>query len=216
MPSLRRTAVMAAKLGVGATVLLTALPALAHHPMGGTTPQTFIHGLLSGIGHPIIGIDHLAFVAAIGLAAAFTQARAMLPLAFAGATVAGCGLIVAGITLPMTEVVITASVVLLGGLAMLGRTLPITMFAALIAVAGLFHGWAYGEAIVGAEPTPLLAYLLGFAITQFAIAAAVAWAVSSLWRATEPSALRPRLAGALVAGIGVALLVETVEAMVFV
>ena len=28
----------------------------AHHPMGGATPETFTQGLLSGFGHPIIGI----------------------------------------------------------------------------------------------------------------------------------------------------------------
>ena len=32
-----------------------------------------LHGLLSGIGHPIIGFDHLAFVIAVGLIAAFNQ-----------------------------------------------------------------------------------------------------------------------------------------------
>ncbi len=39
--------------------------ARAHHPMGGQTPETFSQGLLSGFGHPIIGIDHLAFLIVI-------------------------------------------------------------------------------------------------------------------------------------------------------
>ena len=37
-------------------LLLSATFALAHHPMGGALPQTLWHGLLSGIGHPVIGI----------------------------------------------------------------------------------------------------------------------------------------------------------------
>ena len=41
-------------------VLMVAVPAYAHHPMGGVTPSSFGEGLLSGIGHPIIGLDHLA------------------------------------------------------------------------------------------------------------------------------------------------------------
>ena len=45
-------------------------PALAHHPMGGRMPATFTDGLLSGLGHPIIGLDHLAAVLAIGCLAA--------------------------------------------------------------------------------------------------------------------------------------------------
>jgi urease accessory protein len=41
---------------------------------------------------------------------------------------------------------------------------------ALFAVSGVMHGYAYGEAIVGAETTPLLAYLSGFTVMQFVIA----------------------------------------------
>ena len=41
-------------------------PALAHHPFGGETPRTIAEGLLSGLGHPVIGLDHLAFTVAIG------------------------------------------------------------------------------------------------------------------------------------------------------
>lgn len=36
-----------------------ARPALAHHAMGNTTPNTFAEGLVSGLAHPIIGLDHL-------------------------------------------------------------------------------------------------------------------------------------------------------------
>lgn len=216
MSRMRCTTNATVPLFVGVAVLLTAAPALAHHPMGGATPETFFHGLLSGIGHPIIGIDHLAFVVAVGLVSAFTRVRLAPPAAFVAATVGGCALIVAGIGLPATELVITASVVLLGVAAMLGRSISIGALVAVVAVAGLFHGWAYGEAIVGAETAPLAAYLIGFAIVQFTIAAGVAWVVSSVLRYSEASAVQPRLAGAVVAGIGVALFVETVEAMLFV
>jgi len=36
--------------------------------MGGKTPSTFADGILSGLGHPIIGPDHLAFLIALVLA----------------------------------------------------------------------------------------------------------------------------------------------------
>ena len=42
-------------------ILLTASPAFAHHAMGGGVPSTLGQGLLSGFGHPVIGVDHLAF-----------------------------------------------------------------------------------------------------------------------------------------------------------
>jgi hypothetical protein len=60
-----------ASLGVltlGAMLLAT--PASAHHAMGGATPSNLWEGLLSGLAHPVIGLDHLAFVIAAGLIAA--------------------------------------------------------------------------------------------------------------------------------------------------
>ena len=53
-----------------AITLTSAGTAFAHHPLGGMIPQNFMQGFLSGIGHPVIGFDHLAFVVAVGLIAA--------------------------------------------------------------------------------------------------------------------------------------------------
>jgi urease accessory protein len=69
-------------------------------------------------------------------------------------------------------------------------------------VAGLFHGYAYGESIFGAERTPLEAYLVGLVIVQSAIATGVAL----LMRKPLTSPLNARLAGAVIAGIGLATL----------
>ena len=195
-------------------------PALAHHPMGGATPADLGQGLLSGLGHPIIGVDHLAFIVAVGIAASFTPRIWLSPLAFVLATLAGCLLLVGGVMLPAVEFVIAASVVAVGALVLSGRAVPAGVYAALFALAGLFHGWAYGQSIVGAETTPLLAYLAGFAAMQFAIALGVALAVRALVKA-DPTRLPlwqqvgPRLAGAVVAGIGLAFFVEAVEGAMF-
>lgn len=196
-------------------VLASSGAALAHHPMGGQTPDTLLNGVLSGIGHPVIGIDHLAFVICVGLAAAFVAGRYVTPLAFAAATVVGCAAMLSGITLPFAEIAITGSVVVLGALVLSGRTLPVPALIGLFAVAGLFHGSAYGAAIVGAETTPLAGYLLAFAATQYAIAIAAGWVATAIWKSADASALKPRLAGALMAGIGFAFLVENVEGLLF-
>ena len=50
-------------------------PALAHHVMGRELPADFAQGLLSGLGHPIIGLDHLAAVVAVGCLASLQPAR---------------------------------------------------------------------------------------------------------------------------------------------
>ena len=155
-----------------AAILATPL-AQAHHMMGGKTPDTFMQGLLSGIAHPVIGVDHFAFLVVAALLA-FTlkgSARYLVPLAFVGATVAGTLYHVGAQDLPMTEVMVALSV-LLGGVAVfLKRSVPALLMGALFGVIGVFHGYAYGESIVGAEQTPLVSYLLGFAMVQYLVIA---------------------------------------------
>lgn len=153
---------------------LAAPLAQAHHPMGGQTPETLSQGLLSGLGHPVIGIDHFAFLIVIALLS-FTiagRARYLVPAAFVGATVAGTLYHLGAADLPLTETVIALSV-LLGGLAILMKgTLSALLMALLVGSAGVFHGYAYGESIIGAEATPLLSYLIGFSVIQYLIIAA--------------------------------------------
>lgn len=192
----------------------SASPALAHHAMGGQLPDTLASGLLSGLGHPVIGIDHLAFVVAAGLAAAFTGHRLLSPLAFVAATLAGCLLQVAGTALPAAEFVIALSVVAIGAVVLSGRSIGSPALLGLFALAGLFHGWAYGGSITGAEPTPLIAYLVGFSAIQYGIVVGVGQLAVRLWNAAGPDAIRPRLAGAVVAGIGLTFLMEHVESLI--
>ena len=147
-----------------------AMPALAHHPFGGEAPQTIFQGLLSGAGHPVIGLDHLAFVICAGLLAAVVRGGLAIPAAFVGATLVGTGIHLAGLDLPAPELVISLSVVIFGAIAVMRDRLNPWSIALLATLAGVFHGYAYGEEVVGAEPTPLVAYLVGFAGIQGAIA----------------------------------------------
>ncbi len=199
----------------GALVLAGSGPALAHHAMGGQLPQTFGQGLLSGLGHPIIGVDHFAFVVALGIAAALAGRLWTLSLLFVAGTLAGCLVHLAGVTLPVAELVIAATVLLLGAIIATNRELPAIMLAFLFGGAGIFHGWAYGESIFGAEQTSLIAYLAGFALIQLAVSVGAGlvtrWVISS----DAARLVKVRLAGAVVAGIGLALFVGHVEGVLF-
>ncbi len=186
-------AILAAQVAAGA--------ALAHHPTGGMTPMTFMHGLLSGIGHPIIGIDHFAFVVGMGLLAAIAGYGLMLPALFIGAMVAGLGVQLAGINVPAAEAMLAMSVLLIGVAVVRpregqGRWLEGGLFA----LAGLLHGYAFAEAVIGAEPTPLMAYIIGLAATQLAIAATVYHMASA--RPQRQAMLAP----AVVRGVGMAII----------
>jgi urease accessory protein len=152
--------------------LASSTAALAHHPTGGLMPTSFLHGFLSGIGHPVIGIDHLAFVVGIGLLAAIGGHGLRLPAMFVAATTAGLLAHVAGADAPYMEVLLALSVVLIG-VRLVGEASwhPRLREAELFAAAGFFHGFAFAETVIGAEPSPVIAYVLGLAVTQLVIAA---------------------------------------------
>ena len=208
--------ILAGRAGAALIALsLAPAEALAHHAMDGQLPVTALQGLVTGLAHPVIGLDHLAFVVAVGLTAALLGRIVALPLAFVGGTLAGCVVHLAGITLPAAEIVIAATVVGMGLLVATGRTLPPAVLLAFTAAAGLFHGWAYGEGIFGAEQSPLGAYLAGFTLIQAAIAVGTALAARTLLASPAADRSFVRIAGAVVLGIGIAMLVGHVEAIAF-
>ncbi|MFV3131586.1 HupE/UreJ family protein [Niveispirillum sp. KHB5.9] len=185
------------------SVVLAASPAFAHHMMDGEMPATFTQGLLSGLGHPIIGPDHLAFILAAGLAVAVARLPLMLPVLFVALSCLGVGVHVAGMNLPAAEIVVGLSVLVAGGAIASGRALPVAAWAVLFAIAGLFHGYAYGESIFGAETTPIVVYLLGLAVIQSVIALGAALLLRHrAWIAGK----LPRLLGGAVALVGLAAL----------
>lgn len=205
------------RLSLGCIVLslmLVAQPAQAHHPMGGGLPTTFSQGLLSGLGHPVIGPDHLAGIVAVGTLAAMMRQGLTVPLAFVIATMGGTGLHLLGIELPGVELLIAGSVLLLGVLLVLKHTLNIGLVVALTAAAGLLHGYAYGEAIFGAESTPLFAYLIGFTLIQLAIATGVCWSAQRLLQPT-PQLASFRSVGLVISGVGLALLSSQILDLLF-
>lgn len=183
-------------------LVLAATAAQAHHPMGGATPATFLDGFLSGLGHPILGLDHLAFLCAVAVLTAATR-RAWLPLAFIPALLMGVLLHVAGVTVPVLEPAVSATVFLAGVtlLLALGR-FPVALVA-FLGVAGILHGLALGETVVGAEPTPVLAYLAGLAVVQMAVVAALTLAVrAAMGRFDSGTALVSRVAGGALVIVG--------------
>jgi urease accessory protein len=206
------------KLFAIAAASIAATPALAHHPLAGQPMETFMHGVMSGIGHPVLGFDHLFFVAVIGIAALFTSQRFIAPAAYLVAMLVGCGLMYAGIAMPVKEAMIAVSLLAVGGVVLSGRALGAGTAIALFAAFGLFHGSAFGDAVAaqegGAGAAVLTGYLIGLGVIQYAVAITAGWAVEKLLGATEAASTNARLVGAAVAGVGVFLCLEIVEAPV--
>ena len=158
-----------------AAAALALLPRItwAHHFMGGGLPQTFVQGLLSGLGHPVIGLDHAAFIVAAGFFLATVKGGMWGVLALIVGALLGAALHLAGAGLPGAEIGVALSVILIGGLVMARRRVAPSWLAVGVALAGLLHGYAYAESIFGAEAAPLTAYLIGFSLVQFGVATAV-------------------------------------------
>jgi urease accessory protein len=196
------------RLGLAATLLVAgATAAAAHHPMGGAMPTTFMEGFLSGIGHPVIGIDHLAFIVAIGIAAAFSGGGFGLVAGFIAASSLGVLAHVIELNVPLVEPLVATSVIVAGAALAIGFTSARMSWLVLAIIAGLFHGYAFGEAVVGAERTVIGAYLIGLAIIQAAIAAIAMLAFRRFLVSAEPSPMPLRATGGALAALGLFLLV---------
>lgn len=193
--------IQAGSLLLGSAFMMS--PVMAHHAMDGKLASTAVEGLMSGLAHPVIGLDHLAFIVALGcsgaLVARSNAAGKLMPIGFLGAALLGTMIHLQSIDLPFNELWVALSVLLLGMVVGLGQKLPIAGLAALVTIAGLFHGYAYGESIVGAGMTPLVSYLVGFTAIQAAISygayfVATKFAGDSAW---------VKAMGFITAGIGI-------------
>jgi urease accessory protein len=150
----------------------------------------------------VLGLDHLAFLVAAGLLAAIYRRGAFIPIAFVAASLAGTGLQSLTWMLPAPESLVSISVLLFGALLVAGpQSVPIVV--ALASAAGIFHGYAYGQSIVGAGMTPLWVYLLGLALVQTSIGLSIRGVAQRAFRpAPGMGSLTLRWAGFVVCAVG--------------
>lgn len=175
--------------------LLWATPAAAHHLMDlfGQRQPTALAGLLSGLGHPLIGPDHLLFLLAIGLVGVRHSGRWALLLLATGLTASGLGLVLPG--LPGAELLVALSLVLLGLVLCdcLPRNVLIPAFA--------LHGYVLGAAAVSWQGLPVVTYLLGLLISQGCLLV-VALRLIAAWSSQSGASQRRLLAGLMIGAGG--------------
>lgn len=138
----------------------------AHHPIGGAAPETTFQGILSGLSHPIVGLQHFFFIVAVGLLAA-THSRRLGYLVASGfvlSTLSGAIVHVLGFDFSFVEPLIIISLMVAGLILALSYALRESLFLFLVTLFGLAHGHAYSETIVGATLEPIFAYLGGFSL----------------------------------------------------
>ena len=183
-------------------------PALAHHPMGGVTPVTFWDGFLSGLGHPVIGLDHLAAVLAVGCLAATQRRGVLLVAGYVVASMVGTWAHIGEATFPNAEIFVALSVVALGLMLFRKNPLRPDIVFALFAGTGLLNGYALGETVARAEFTAIAAYLMGLALIQTTIALAAMVGTRMLLTRETLHLLAARVIGAFAVGAGAAAILQ--------
>lgn len=192
--------ILSGKQGLLALILL-GTDGIAHAHTTGLPHMDFA----TGLGHPLGGLDHVLAMVAVGLWATQLGGRApwLVPLTFVLTMAAGgiCGFL--GIPLPMVEMGIAGSVLILGVLVALASRLPLAASMALVGVFAIFHGHAHGAEM--AVESSVLWYSLGFMLAT-ALLHGVGIGIGLATQLGLPARL-VRLGGATIAASGALLLV---------
>jgi urease accessory protein len=136
--------------------LLATAPVLAHVEPGQT------QGFVTGLRHPVSGLDHVLAMIAVGLWGAQLGRPAvyLLPVTFPMVMALGGFLGLIGVALPGVEVGIALSMLALGTLVALEARLPLALAAAIVGLFGIFHGHAHGTELPPGQSG--LTYSIGF------------------------------------------------------
>jgi urease accessory protein len=138
------------------TTLGSAMSAQAHIQAGETA------GFLSGLNHPVSGLDHIVAMVSVGLWGAQLGKPAIwvLPLTFPMVMAMGGFLGLVGMPLPGVEIGIAASAIVLGTAVLCEARPPLWLAAVLVGTFAVFHGYAHGAELPPGDSGFM--YSLGF------------------------------------------------------
>ena len=184
-------------LSSAALLLLATAPAiaLAHEESGQAA------GFLSGLAHPVSGLDHVLAMIAVGLWGAVLGPPAIwvLPVAFPLVMALGGLMGLLGVPVPGVEIGIAVSAIVLGVMVLAEIRPSLWVAALVVAFFAVFHGHAHGRELP--EGTSALLYSLGFVVaTGLLHAVGILLGVAHRWVAGRQVV---RVAGAGVALAGV-------------
>lgn len=161
-------------------------------------------GFVGGFVHPLLGIDHMVAMVAVGLWGAFLGAPAiwLLPIVFPMVMALGGAIAILSVPLPGVETGIAASAVVLGLMVALAARPHLGIAALIVAAFAVFHGHAHGRELpAGAD---VVAYSIGFVVaTGLLHLAGIVFGQLARWPAGR---LAVRAAGGVIALAGAAFL----------
>ena len=185
---------LATRAALSAAMLALAAQTASAHPI-----QFHAGGFAAGLAHPLLGLDHVLAMIAMGVWAA-QCGRMVLLTAFVAAIGLGGALAMTGVALPNLEAGVAATVLAIGLLIALAIRLRLSVGVPLAMLFALWHGNAHGLAM-SAMTDPLF-YTLGFVAASSVLL--VAGFCAGGWIAARPP--RARTFGACIVAAGALLL----------
>lgn len=159
-------------------------------------------GLITGFLHPILGLDHLVAMVAVGIWGSVLGAPLLiaLPIAFPLMMAVGALFGIIGVPLLGTEYAIALSAVVLGFVVCLRLRPPVWAAITIVGVFAVFHGYAHGlELPPAANP---LSYASGFVLSTGLLHLA-GIGIGELARRVPRAQLVAQLSGGAIALVGV-------------
>ena len=185
-------------LGISFLALWALLPGLAlGHVESGVAGDG---GFVSGLIHPVTGLDHVVAMVAVGLWGAVLGAPAIwvLPIAFPLIMTIGAVLGILGLPVPAIDLGIALSAIVLGGMVAANARPPLAIAFLLIAFFAIYHGYPHGLALPDFG-VPIL-YAAGFVVaTGLLHLAGIAFGLLYRWPAGKVAV---RAMGAAIAAVG--------------
>lgn len=167
-------------------------------------------GAIEGFLHPLLGVEHLLAMVAVGLLSAQIGGRSiwLVPLTFVAVMAVGGIIGFVGADAPIVSYGIAASVIVLGIALALQRRLPEAAALVIVAAFALFHGYAHGEAVPPEQTIVfLIAYVVGF-LTSTAGLHVVGAIIGFIALRSARGSTYLRISGVVIGVIGVLLLLN--------
>jgi urease accessory protein len=158
-------------------------------------------GFITGLQHPVSGLDHVVAMIAVGLwgAQLGNPALWVLPVVFPMMMASGGMLGLMGIPLPGVEIGIAISAIVLGAMVFTEARLKIQLAMIIVAFFAIFHGHAHGTELPAGQSG--LLYSIGF-VAATGCLHGVGIAIGMIYRWSK-GRLALRAAGAVVCVAGI-------------
>ncbi|WP_353930271.1 HupE/UreJ family protein [Okeanomitos corallinicola TIOX110] len=155
-------------VAIAALVMISLLTSSGGSPIEHTISNSW-EGFIWGIAEPVISLDRLAAIIAVGLLSARYLRGVWISVAFVLATFIGQIIHLSSLNLSGAEVTIAICTIIFGVILVLPTQIGWLACTILAILAGLSQGYADSQAILSADMVTTITYLIGVTLTQAVI-----------------------------------------------